>query len=432
MSRLRSLLWPVPPSVAAVVFVGVLGAAVLVSRDHTAALVADWARLSSEFHEGLTFAGPVAGMGALWVALRVNARRGMLVPLTAARAGTALAVRHVLVVTAVSTAAFVAGLVPALSDAAARATAGGMDVLVVLSVLPTMAFYVALGYLIGTLLPPLVAVLAGLPVLLGVLAIGGLGGARWWSVAPVWGYGHASAGHYENPVMTGFRIAFFTATVICLVIAAATWLERRSPVTARHSAVGLVVLSVPVLVAGLAVARPVQPVLRDFDALRVCQLVDAVEVCVHAAHRPLLDDLAEVTSQTLAAAGPLASEVAQIHDASLNTSEFPLERIRVPLFTFDPDHWQNIAAEELSRWLSGHMRCPTPRGEVEDIQNSAGAIRDWIWIRSGYAIDEWRLHSYVGDFSERLDEIGSDRVYEWMAQNRDAILACEVTAERRP
>jgi hypothetical protein len=298
--------------------------------------------------------------------------------------------------------------------------------LLLASGLPTLAVFVAAGGLIGTALPRLPAVIGGVTAMYGLVLVGPLAGTAWRSVTPVWTWGGAAAGFFENPLMVAFRLLFFTVTALCLVIAAGRWLEGRAITSAVGSARALSVLLVPVLLIGVAGARPVHSVVRDQAPPRECVTVAGVAVCVHAANAPVLGLFADAAGDVLRAAGPLAAGVEEISDGALIGEGDPPRHVLVHLAVSGGEQdLQAYVVEQMVGQLAGSWACPLneDRNNFDDPAGTAWVIADWLSSRSGWASDD---DGFVWDEMTRFRALDDEEALRWIALHTHELQACQV------
>ncbi len=227
---MRRLALPVPVGPLVVLAVG----AGLLVLSHSIALdgwaYADWAAVSAETRQSLTLAGPwIAGCSA-WVAGPLGSPSSALCPAGAARRGRGLVGAQLSRLCVVAWLGCAAGLAPALVHAARSATYGGLSVWVVASSVTLICGFVALGYLVGVLLPrvaaaPVAAALAFAPVVLGP--------AEGSVVVPVYPF-DGIAGLAEVATATASRTAFFAVAASTLALLSAWWLRHRFGRVCHH------------------------------------------------------------------------------------------------------------------------------------------------------------------------------------------------------
>lgn len=414
----------------------VLLAAVSSSREATNGLAVVWVTVSASVREGLFVAGPVAGLTALVVASRFNTPRSIILPVSATRAGSSSVRRHLTVLTASAAVAYTLGQLPGFATALEESTYGGPDLLVIASAYPVLAAYVAIGYLIGTLLPGWKGGVAGL-TLMGLMSVlGGITGSRWWAVAPVWTYGLTRAGFHDSRPLTLFRLLFFTLLALAVArVGAGVVTHRRAP-TRRLAGLTLRYLSPVLLIALIAGLRAPAIQYREPDPVRVCGQVSETTVCVHAAHRDLLPSLLAVAEDALDVAGTdLSRDLGEILDQSLlPTSD--ANRASIVLLLSSDKELREGAAIRLSGWLARVDACTTPPdGTISESQQINEGIQLWIYRQiapdpsaTGYFVPEG-LTPAVAD---RLANMSQVAVEAWIDRHIDAITDCGLQPDDLP
>ena len=306
--RARDLLLgaPVPRWLLPTLAVVVAAVTWLSSRTPLGGPYVTWPAVSQQWHETVWGAGAVLVAGAAFVGSLVPARRSALTPPLRARGGAtsvaALAIASGLWGMVGHAAGMTAGVVRAVLTASwghmylADVAIGSLGVLV-LGMMGSCA-----GQLVGHWL---IAPLAGL-VAAGVLALPRLLALRPWALLQPVQQWHASVRFVLTGPTTVFTLVAMTAGALAVVWATGWWRGGRG----RPNGGDVAVLLVPVLLIGMAfVWRP--EFYRVADATpRVCQETHGIQICLHQAHAPSLDDAVAATSALAEAGmGPLLQRV---------------------------------------------------------------------------------------------------------------------------
>lgn len=437
MTTLRRVTWPLPGWFAALYTAGIAVLVLLAASRHLSRWPPDWVAISMEFHESLIFAGPWAGVWAAVAATRWAGPNRLLCPPSAARSGIGWAGRDLAVLGVAGAVGLWIGMAPVLLDAATRATAGGPDWLVLVSGAPTVWLFIGAGYLVGCALPRTAAVITAATMMLLLTFAGPVLAEPWFAVVPVWGWDAVWMGYFENPVMSIFRTSFFGLAAAALLVAAATWANRRSFSTVRYSMSGLAVLLLPAVVIAIAGARPVHSVVRVDDPPRVCDDKLGVQVCVHAGHAELLHDLVATTADVFNAFGDTAG-VPSVWDINAHPDD---NHIRVSFdrrYPRDGDEWRGSVAADISWALSGSYGCGLPPeisgGPGYEVHPDIGvwvahALAAWLVDEAGYrdlGVEERANPDDPGSPLSRLRAVPPDEVRSWIADRRYELQSCLV------
>lgn len=432
--------YPIPRVFLIAAFLLSAMGAIPTTLDLVDAPLADWAIVSSQFREGLTLAGPLAGLVAFWLALRTTGERSLVLPATGARSGHAVAARHIFSIGVVSATGYALGLGATIWDAASQARAGAPDLLVISTFLPVMFFFVGIGWLTGVVLAgrSVVAVL-GLAFLLGVVGLGAAASFQALPLTPTWGGTTASAGWVENAAVSVFRWAYFSAWVWVATLAAGLWLSHRHLSWGSRSKLSSMPLLAIVPLVVLVLLRPVDPIVPEAGPPTECESVGEVKVCVHEAHADLLPRFKATTAAALGAVnaedGSLVSEVS---DSSLYPRRPDARILRVPLQWEHGSDWPDRVEIDVAYGLAGAQQC----GTVEQAREKRDIVRGiggWIYERAGFGEPDWvgpvrdiepppeRLRIY-----QRMQELDISESVAWLKSHASEVVSCDLSTQEIP
>ncbi len=204
-----------------------------------------------------------------------------------------------------------------------------------------------------------------------------MGGSAWWAVSPVWTYGNPGAGLHENPAMTGFRTLFFATVAVGPAELTATRVGGKTPGTGRRADAAF--LAVPLLLAGVGLARPPTASLRDPDPPRVCEQVAGTRVCVHQAHSPLLPGVTTLTRQALTLVGDdYAARFREAVDQALVPRAAP-DQIGLNLYLDSREDLRQQLALDLASGLARQPACSLDTEFATEEQSMTEGVAFWIY-----------------------------------------------------
>lgn len=207
------------------------------------------------------------------------------------------------------------GLAPLVVQTAARASVGGLDVLVALSGAIGLLAWLSVGYLAGSVLPARTGaaltlfggllVTVALPVASDALTAGGAQRSL-YSFAPVWGMS-IPVGWQESSSTAAFRSVLAATVVVAAVMVTLSLDDTSRPGgVLRHPAL-LLPLGAPAVL--VVVALVVQPRLLEPrpSAADVCSSPSPVSVCLSDEEESLMPTAVSAVDDVLSLVGPQVS-----------------------------------------------------------------------------------------------------------------------------
>jgi hypothetical protein len=418
--RRLSVFWPLGYRPYAVAGLVVLGVTLLGTRQMLAWPYQEWPGTSALFHQRLDLAGPVAAFFGAYVSGRLTPPSRLFAQPRFARDHAQFILQNLLPLAAVTTAAYVAGLVPALVLTVKTATYGSLDLAVAATGLLGLQAYLVSGWLLGLLART--AFIAPVAFALAFAAtLAGYSGDTFAALAPVLHISPMLGFHEAGPLVT-FRIAFLFILVVVGLLAANGILarrgfDRRAP-GLRHAALWL--LPVAFLVFGLV--RTPALFAGDAELPSVCGDASGVQVCVHQGHRSQL--------------APLVSTVEPVLDR-VGAQNLPFDRIvdralRGPYVRPDDSH---TFYYDLSPTLS----IDSPMSEIAGIAAGADACRSRFELNADneQTRNMWMLaRRLAGDHKngpdKRFGALSDAELRTWVTAHRQQVASCGVTGDILP
>lgn len=345
-----------------------------------------WVTTSAQFHESLTFAGPVAAAAGCFFGARLAARRSLLSLPISARTGLHTAVRHIIVVSAYCILGYVLGLIPVLVFTLRSATAGSLDVPVAATGIVAIMLAVAIGYAIGVAAKSIFVVPLSALVVFLLLQFPNLLSSGWAGAIPVQMI-IPDAGQYENPTVVTYRIFFEIAAILAMVVVAGIIVHARPHYGRTFPVVAAVVVPLAILVVPVWYTPNLFSV--ETDAPMICRHTDqGVQVCVHAAHETDLAALTDTADVIFSSYGSIPGHAHAVYDRALGYS-IPADRHGVLAVTVDPGPpSQSLGAQEIAFVLAGRTACSPSSGDPETDEarvKFSDALSSWLSADSGTA-----------------------------------------------
>lgn len=395
-----------------------------------------WVRMSLAPREGSGPAGIVTAVLAAWVASEVTPGR-ITGGLGRARTGLPTTFRHLSRLVVAAFTGTTVGLVPALAVTGARATAGRPDVLALADGYLVIAFWIVLGYFVGTIVPRgwslfAAAVAAAfvwvLPQALRQFAL--------FSVFPVWSLDWPYLGDTLIWLTEVFRIVFFTGVIGALALAGSRWAGRTTGALLVDSGRTALVLVPVTLLAGLAVVQQPLLVAGEPDPPVSCHTSPLVKVCLHQGFEKLVPVAGRAADDVVRAAGAPGPVIVVEDSASLRYPEADaIIRTTQDSATAVGAQW----ASEVAYLLVGAAQCQTQRGSSEDVTQRmlvAETIADELTTRAGYTFRS-RVATSSGTawvdlvLAERLGGMRDVEFARWFTENHEQIGSCALDPSAR-
>ncbi|MCE7010269.1 hypothetical protein LWC34_46815 [Kibdelosporangium philippinense] len=271
-----------------------------------------WAQTSAQWHQQFMWTGALAGTTACYYAFRLNAADRMWTQPRAPRLGIRVVLAHLALLMAWLLGAYVLALLPLT----VRGGIGSPALLVMLSGVLAMAAAIAIGYVLGTLVPSAVIMPITALLLYASFVISGIYGDVVGPVSPVL-YAEPQMGQTESAQLVAFRLAFFALITIASVSLAARTMRRRG--NGNRGVVVDIAAHVAAPVALIAIALSNAPIVFTVDQSppRVCRDVRGVNYCVHEAIAPQLPDMISTVDTVFARYGAPPPFVRRVWDEAL-------------------------------------------------------------------------------------------------------------------
>lgn len=324
--------------------------------------------------------------------------------------------------------------VPALVATALRATAGQPAIGVVVVGYLVLALWVMVGYAIGALLTPKLAIPVAIVAALVIWLLPQfIRNPPIFSIAPVWGLDWPYLGDVWDPLTTLFRVVFFVGAVCALGIFAGRYMDGGST-SARVAARASVPLLPVVAIAAISVIQNPTLVLIERDPPLDCSSGANYETCVHRGFAELLDSASEATSAVATIAGVDSIRAAELSAVS-GLDDRPDVVIRADLRSIADfeDYW----ASEVAYTIAGVESCFHPTEDIQDSvepQEAVESIAREIATRAGYGFRS-RIVSSTGGalwadapLAVELSSLSDQDFRSWLTDNQAAIHSCTVGA----
>ena len=293
---------------------------------------ADIAAASAEYRQAVLPAGFFAVGVAAWTSSSISSPVTAHAPAGARRRGIPLVCAHLSFLSLVTAAGFTVGLAPATLATAWGKTAGSLDLMTMASGYACLLAYVAVGYLVGCLLPSYLAVPTALGTAYAVLFASPV------VLSPIFDF-HVIGGVEVPSQVSLLRLMYFLACAGIATMLAGAWLRLRTTTETRAAGATVAIMVAPlVLVAHLSGSYSGPLVVGD-HAEAVCDQTEGSLVCVHPARSGLLRPLSGAVTSMSKAAGREVFPPIKIYDASLTAPD----QDDVPLRATHPGAQRHLA-----------------------------------------------------------------------------------------
>lgn len=377
----------------------------------------DIAAASAEFRQSVLLAGIFAAAVAAWTAGLVASPALASAPAGSVRRGSRLAYSNLTFLWIFGLVGYGVGLAPPAIWALSGSTHGALDLSTILSGFACLAAYIALGYLIGCILPRYIAAPAALCFAYGVVFVTSS------ILSPIFEFDIVSGQVVPN-VIDWLRIGFFVSLAGIASFAAASWLRIRTTVDSKNSLLVLGVAFLPVVcVIYVSSHYPMSLVASD-GARADCSRVGWTNVCVHPARSKLLAPLGEGVADLQTSAGRVIFAPVEVHDATLTSRTFDSSQFSIHIQGND-QQWLESALADLASLASGVGACAemgTIGSESADVSSAVAA-----WILDGAAVPYGSLVQTPGAQAQfdLLRSMGQAQARQAIERNLDDIRLCE-------
>lgn len=411
-------MWLRAPELA-VLTLGIAGLTFIHSQPLLTWAYVDAVAASAEYRQSLTLAGTLAASAAAWVGSKVSSPRVAFCPPGARRRGYSIALRHVAEVASAAIGGMVLGLLPVTAWAITGTAVDDLEFGVIVSGLAALLTFIAAGYLLGAILPSLLAVpLAAAGAFVWVIFTGNDGQIG----SPIWPF-DVEAGLHEPSEVTSLRIAYFLTIAGLLVSAAGWWLREHNIRLGPNLPFGMAMFLIPCLVMTIVVNSREENVIQRATPTSSCVLTESgVQVCVHSAREVLLKDLSRQVEQIIGVLGPRATAISEVTDATLWRENTP-ERINLQLQA-RTNHWLTTAEADIAAAIAGLPACY--EAGPSDIETRAASAAVAAWLLSQIDADPAAVLGTNGaaEAVSRLNSRPAAEVKEHILENIDEFRSC--------
>ncbi|WP_418060980.1 hypothetical protein [Pimelobacter simplex] len=335
----------------------------------------DLAAMSAEFRQALLTTGLVASGVAAWVGSSMSSPTLAFAPSGAVRRGAPLAFSHLGFLWLAACVGYSVGLAPSLVATVVKSTYGSLDLASVASGYAGLLAYVAVGYLIGCLLPYFLAV----PAALGVAY--GLAFTTPTVLSPVFDFDVISG--LEVPTRVSLvRIVFYLACAGAAAVAAAAWLRQRTPTEIGAAAISVVVVLIPIVAVAVGAKSYSTPLVVYDLAAADCTSSNGTQVCMHPARSELRAPLVRALDEVRAAVGPAVFPDVVVYDATLSAppGSQPFE---LHVQGQDREAWLAVAVGDVVGHASGLAACNNLGSPEPAAYDASSAVAGWILAETG-------------------------------------------------
>ena len=395
----------------------------------------DWVAVSAMTRECLVYVAPWAAAWCAWVAGRYLGSRSMLCLPSARRSGTYIVRAQLRYLLGSVIFGYLLGLVPVLVVTLLGATQGGLDWIVLIGAIMVLLMFCSLGYLIGCLVGRLSSIILAVATSFGVVLLVD----TWGPVVAPLRLGLIPAGWYETTIVSLFRVVFFGALALSLIVAAAFVVDRRTTRRTPAGYTGLGVILLPLLVGVAARSAAPAVALPEQNPPLECAATRSGQVCVHAAKAVLLPSLANTVNRVLSVVdGQPAVPVTDVLDADAAARD---PRPGTLILNLEPnqDTWTNWVASDTAQYISGLAACRLNGSSSGiaatkslDRYDVAMGIAAWITRSAGFntaLLDKNETSNTTAQVFEQLPASEARQLYQQFASE---IASCELSSSSLP
>lgn len=394
----------------------------------------DWVAVSATTRECLVYVAPWAAAWCAWVAGRYLGSRSMLCLPSARRSGTYIVLAQLRLLLGSVLIGYLLGLIPVLVITWVGATQGRLDWIVLVGAITVLLMFCSLGYLIGCMVGRLSSIILAVATSFGVILLVD----TWGPVVAPLRLDLISAGWNETTIVSLFRVVFFGALTLSLVIAAAFVVDRRTTRRTPAGYTGLLVILIPLLFGVAARSAAPAVALPEQNPPLQCTAIRSGQVCVHAAKAVLLPTLADTVNRVLLVVdGRPAVPVSTVLDAAAARGS----RSDALILNLEPnqDTWIDWAASDIAQYISGLAACRqsgsstgTAATKSLDRDDVATGISAWITSSAGFdtaLLDNNEASDKTAQVFEQLPASEARHLYHRFASE---IASCELPSSSLP
>ncbi|WP_091450086.1 hypothetical protein [Actinokineospora iranica] len=382
----------------------------------------EWVRTSAEFHQQNAFVGPIAAAAATYWAGRLTPPQRVFAQPFAARNGHKVVILHLGTLMTAFLISYSVGFIPIVAATVRLAEYGGPAPLVIASGYLGVMAATAFGYFIGVIGRTALLAPVSFVLMFGV-AVLGTGGDTFSALVPVL-HITPSLGSVETVPFVSYRLAFLVLVIVSFVLTCVGIVKRQRSGTRFPPLRTLVALPLVVLLVIPPLVHPPALFAFEVDPPRVCLNEQGVEYCVHEGHRSQLSNIVSAVDPLIKIHGSVSD--VRIVDEALRGAYVNFDD-RMSVYAMSNFIWYPVdpfnSAESSIRLVSSHLsglaRCRQER-KYDVSADLASDLEQWLRT-SGSTYGE-------NVFQGRTVEV----VKTWIAQHKQAIETCSLTASQLP
>jgi hypothetical protein len=377
---------------------------------------ADIAAASAEYRQAVLTAGMFAAAVAAWTSSSISSPVTAHAPAGALRRGIPLAWAHLSFLWLVTVAGFTVGLAPATLATALRKTAGSLDIATMASGYACLLAYVAIGYLVGCLLPSYLAVPTALGTAYAIVFVSPT------ILSPILEFDIISGVEVAGRVSL-LRTAFFLACAGVATVSASVWLRMRTTTETRAAGFTVALMVTPLVLVAYSSGSYSGPLVVPDHAGAVCDRQEGSVVCLHPARSDLLEPLSDAVSGLGETAGREVFPPIEVYDATLTVRDDDPARYVIHIQGHSST-WLRSARVDLATHASGLDVCY----QTGDLESAAGSVSSAVgaWILNGVGERSQLLlqTSEAQEVFEDLEQLGPDRARQAIERDIADIREC--------
>lgn len=342
----------------------------------------DWAygdttAASAEYRQSVLTVGILLAGVAAWVSSSVAAPNNAHAPAGAVRRGAPLVLSNLSYLFVTGASGFAAGLAPVTWHTASSKVYGTFDLAAIAAGFAGLLVYIAMGYLVGCLLPAYIAI----PIALGL------------SYVMVFFTSHVLSPALVFDVISGLevpsqvslvRLLYFGACIGAAALAASAWLRMRSTIEVKVPGVTVVGALLPLALITYAANSYSGSLVRADGAEPVCEDAATSEVCLHPARAELLPAIADSVEVMSSRAGPDIVPTSTFVDATLSIPEAEESTALTLQIQGQSNRWLSFARGDIASYAAGIDACYRGGKPDNTGRNVSSAVAGWLQVISGW------------------------------------------------
>lgn len=380
-----------------------------------------WDLTSAAFHQRLDLAGPVAAFAGAYIAGRLTPPDRIFSLPRFPRDAFAYAASQLVPLTLACLGGYLLGMTPLLVLTAQSATYGRLDMPVAATGLLGLVAFLVVGWAMGVVArSALVAPLAFAVAFVATLA--GYSGDAYAAVLPVL-YITPPLGYEQAVPLTVFRLGFFFAASVLVLLGATSVLRRR---TFGRRPPGPMLLAAAPLVALVVVAVSTRPALlqEDLEASSVCRTENAVEYCVHQGNARQLNGMIASVDPVMDRYGVTNAPFDRVFDLSLKPSVPDADAQTTYFYDLGPSLTPEGGVSNVADTLAGVITCLREFRDRPDAPEMTAAADLSARLLNG--------PTSTAPAASGLAALTEPELRTWVSQHVGAIRACAITDSDLP